>query len=685
MLHHLFTRSGSPEGESWLLNPTDEIFEAFGSTRTHTGKRVSEEKAPHIAAFLACVRVIAETGGILPLILYKRSGTGKVRAYDHPKFSRVSHKPNESTTAHTFLESLYCALASWGNAYVEVLESGELRSIEPKYVTVRLVVVDGVTYKVLEVREKGKDRRILLDFIHIPGFGFDGIVGRSPVSLMGEALGLALAQEEHAARFFGQGARPAGIITHPKSLKAEARNKIRETLTAAHAGLEGSHRLAVLDEGMEYKGVSVSSSDAELLDSRRFQVKEIARGFRMPPHKIGDLEHATYSNIEEQGLDFYQTMIPYFKRVEQAFSCFYLTPQEVAEGYFYETLVDAILRGDSKTRAEIYASYRQWGIMSANDVRDKENMNQIGPQGDIYLIPANMFPADLVASTSAPDSVELEDVEDEGERVSTALEATKKSRDAERARQALKAVKERRAARAGQARYRLQAGYERLFEAAARSLLGREVKRLRAALRKALKQDDPLATFERLAREIYEDLEGAAAVIYGPVVTALADLIADSVEDEIGQKPARDQVDTMAKQFAEGLSERHGRISQGSIRKRIEKDPDQWDTGIGELLDGWEETRAARAARAETVRASGALTRAALASVGVMTLRWFAVGKSCPFCSDMDGRTVGIQESFLSSGSTIDPKADGVEPMAISKTVNHPPVHGGCDCVVVAG
>ena len=230
------------------------------------------------------------------------------------------------------------------------------------------------------------------DVLHIPGLGFDGLVGYSPIAMAKNAIGLAIATEEYGAKFFANGAAPSGVLEHPGTIKDP--NRVREAWQSQFGGSSNSGKIAVLEEGMKYTPISISPEQAQFLETRKFQINEIARIFRIPPHMIGDLEKSSFSNIEQQSLEFVKyTLDPWVIRWEQSIARTLLNPDE-KQTYFVKFNLEGLLRGDYASRMNGYATARQNGWMSANDIRELENLDRIPPEmgGDLYLINGNMLP-----------------------------------------------------------------------------------------------------------------------------------------------------------------------------------------------------------------------------------------------------------------------------------------------------
>lgn len=373
------------------------IAEWFGGRGTASGQSVTPATALQVTAVFACVRVLAESVASLPLILYeRRKDGGKDRATSNPLFRLLHDQPNRWQTSFEFFEMLMVHLTLRGDAFAEIVAApgravAELVPLHPDRVTPFWAPDSTVAY---EYRLLDGPRRILLqhEVLHVRGFTDDGLTGLSPIRLHREAIGLALATEEHGARLFSNGAQLGGVLQHPGKLSAEASTRLRESWAARYAGGSNAHKTAVLEEGMTWEKVGMTSEDAQFLETRQYQTADIARIWRVPPHMIGDLSKATFSNIEHQALEFVvHTLRPWLVRWEQALKRDLITQPE---RFFAEFLVDGLLRGDIRSRYAAYAIGRQWGWLSANKVLEMENQNPI-EGGDTFLNPMNMTPAKL--------------------------------------------------------------------------------------------------------------------------------------------------------------------------------------------------------------------------------------------------------------------------------------------------
>ncbi len=369
----------------------------FGGTTA--GKPVNEHTAMQMTAVYSCVRILAETLAGLPLHVYKYNDSGgKVKYLQHPLYKLLHDEPNPEMTSFTFRETLMSHLLLWGNAYAQIIRNarGEviaLYPLMPNKMTVDRDKNGRLFYlyqrNIEDAPTLGKDTLVYLDpsdVLHIPGLGFDGLVGYSPIAMAKNAIGLAMATEEYGAKFFANGAAPGGVLEHPGTIKDP--QKVKDSWNAAYQGSTNSHRVAVLEEGMKYQQIGIPPEQAQFLETRKFQINEIARIFRIPPHMLADLEKSSFSNIEQQSLEFVKyTLDPWVVRWEQIM-CRSLHMESEKPTVFIKFNVDGLLRGDYASRMSGYATARQNGWMSANDIRELENLDRIPVElgGDLYLI-----------------------------------------------------------------------------------------------------------------------------------------------------------------------------------------------------------------------------------------------------------------------------------------------------------
>lgn len=382
--------------------PVDKAADAgysFLFGRTTSGKPVNERTAMQTTAVYACVRILAEAVASLPLHVYEyQDDGGKKLVHDHPLYYLLHDEPNPEMTSFVFRETLMSHLLIWGNAYAQIIRDGAgrvlgLYPLLPDKMDVQRDDRGNIYYVYSRnsdenpmFKEYGDIRLKAEDVLHIPGLGFDGLIGYSPIAMAKNAVGMTLACEEYGASFFANGANPGGILEHPGVLKDPS--KVRESWNSVYRGVNNAHKIAVLEEGMKYQQIGIPPEEAQFLETRKFQINEIARLYRIPPHMVGDLDKSSFSNIEQQSLEFVKyTLDPWVIRWEQSLQRSLLLPGEKGK-YFIKLNVDGLLRGDYQSRMNGYAVGRQNGWFSANDIREMENMNPIPDEqgGNLYLI-----------------------------------------------------------------------------------------------------------------------------------------------------------------------------------------------------------------------------------------------------------------------------------------------------------
>jgi HK97 family phage portal protein len=364
---------------------------------TTTGITVTPELSLQQSTVLACVRVIAETLAMLPIHIYERlPNGGKRRAPDMPLYPVIHDLANPEMTSNEFFETLIGHVALRGNGYAEIQTNrgGDVMALWPLRPDRTAPRRNKDTQRIEYVIQMPTGAPVVLpgeNVLHVRGFGTTGLIGLNPVQLARQAIGLGLATEQFGASFFGNGASPSIVLKHPGEMSPLAYERLQKSWREQHEGLSNAQRTAILEEGVTLEKVGVDPDDAQFLETRKYQVRDIARFWRVPPHMVGDLEQATFSNIEEQGINFKTyTLLPWLVRVEKAIYRCLLTPTE-RQRYFAEVLSDALERGDITKRYNAYNTGHNGGWLSQNDIRDKENMNPIDG-GDVYLQPLNMAP-----------------------------------------------------------------------------------------------------------------------------------------------------------------------------------------------------------------------------------------------------------------------------------------------------
>jgi HK97 family phage portal protein len=422
------------------VNRTSGSTYSFFMGGSTSGKHVNERTSMQMTAVYSCVRILSEAIASLPLntFVYTDSG-GKEKALAHPLYRLLHDEPNPEMSSFIFRETLMTHLLLWGNAYAQIIRNGKgeviaLYPLMPDRMTVDRDTNGRLYYKYTKSSEDAptmENGSVILspsDVLHIPGLGFDGLVGYSPIAMAKNAIGLAIAAEEYGSKFYANGAAPSGVLEHPGTLKDPAR--VRDSWNSTFGGSGNSHKVAVLEEGMKYTPISISPNEAQFLETRKFQINEIARIFRIPPHMVGDLEKSSFSNIEQQSLEFVKyTLDPWVIRWEQALYRTLLSEEE-KKTVFFKFNVEGLLRGDYASRMSGYATARQNGWMSANDIRELENLDRIPSElgGDLYLVNGNMLPLTMAGAAYA----NIEEMEDDHEQTEEVLGMEKPSRGRDR-------------------------------------------------------------------------------------------------------------------------------------------------------------------------------------------------------------------------------------------------------------
>jgi len=392
------------------------------------GKTVTERSAMQMTAVYSCVRILAEAIAGLPLHLYRyKKDGGKEKAIDHPLYLLLHDEPNPEMSSFVFRETLMTHLLLWGNAYAQIIRNGKNEVVALYPLMPNKMAVDRDEHgQLYYTYQRSNDEAATMtgstvilkpsDVLHIPGLGFDGLVGYSPIAMAKNAIGMAIACEEYGAKFFANGAAPGGVLEHPGTIKDPQR--VRESWQSTFGGSGNANKIAVLEEGMKYTPIGISPEQAQFLETRKFQINEIARIFRVPPHMVGDLEKSSFSNIEQQSLEFVKyTLDPWVIRWEQSLMRALLALDEKTE-YFIKFNLEGLLRGDYQSRMNGYAIARQNGWMSANDIRELENQDRIPAEegGDLYLINGNMLPmANAGAFATTPTDNGKEDTDEDEE------------------------------------------------------------------------------------------------------------------------------------------------------------------------------------------------------------------------------------------------------------------------------
>jgi hypothetical protein len=496
--------------------------------------------------------------------------------------------------------------------------------------------------------------------LHFRGFGSNGINSYSVISLARESIGLGLASQEYGARFFGQGTNMGGFLKHPKGLSDEAYERLRKDMNRKYQGLERSHGLIILEDGMEYQKVGLTNEDAQFLETRKFQVTEIARWFGMQPHMVGDMEKATFSNIEQQSIEaVIYTWRPRAVRLEQE-----LNMKLLKSGEYVRFSLEGLLRGDIKSRYEAYKIGVGNGWLNADEVRALEDMNpQPEGMGQIFLAPLNMTNKTNYLSDAQPAK---------GGNNSPAEQNVRPENKEKRAKIERRSVADRRYI-SDQHRSELRKATE--------NVVAEELR----WIKEELKDKDAYAAKEYIITE-FGSLESFVSETFAPIYRKLSEELYPVFAEELDKDSAvtsefaRD-VDVYITAFAKRfIAQDRGELVTAT-KEAIETDED-YHAALDSKTESWSVDKPHKVDRMETTRARNFFAMAAYGSMGVTKIRSVTNGKNCPYCNALDGVVVDIQQPILKKGEEFKPdKAD--YPLVPTSNRAHPPYHDGCDCDIM--
>lgn len=647
-----------------MKNPKKWFYDALGVQEVHSGVSVTEETAMRQTAVFACVRLLSEGLASLPLPVYKRlSPRGKEGAPNHQLYKLLHDKPNDYQTSFVFRSTATAHKLLWGNAYAEIefnrfgmpiaLWPISPWRVSPKWTKEKtrlyyeVYLIDG-TNKIIP-RE---------NMLHIKGLGTDGVKGLSPIRMAAEAIGVSIAAEEFGARFYGQGTHIGGVAEHPGVLKDEAYDRLKKSLQDKYAGLGKSHRILLLEDGMKFTKIGIPPNEAQFIETRKYQLEEIARLYNVPLHLIQHHEKNTSfgAGIENMNLAYViHTLRPYLVNWEQEIKDKLFSGED---DYFAEFVIEGLLRGDIQSRYEAYSKGRQWGWLSVNDVREIENMNPLpGEQGNIYLSPMNMINAEQLLND--PDINPIRDL------VAKEIEKRKKKQK-----------------RNAESRHKIAMSYRKVFEDAEKRILRREEADIMRAARKILGERDNQALRDWLEGFYQEHPEFIEKNMLPPVASLAETIqaeVAGEIDIEAGMTP---ELDKFVREYVVAYIIRHIERSKADIEKTLTQAFDEGEDELEALqarFDHWAEVRPEDVARNETVKLTGAITRTVMVIGGVKRLVVRNMGsKTCPFCEQLNGKVVGIEEPIIAAGEFIE--ADDGSEMKIYGPKLHPPFHRGCVC-----
>ncbi len=716
----------------------EDLARALGG-ESWTGKEVDRISSMGIAATWAAVRLLSDSVASLPLVYYRRSSNGKVKAVDDPLFPLLGRRPNDESTSYSWRETSQHHLLLKGNAYSRLVRNGAGRIIQIWLMDAEKVTIErsNNSGELFYIYTRNGVRTLLNrdEVLHIPGLGWDGMTGYSPMAIVMQEFGYSIAVKEYGSEFFKNDGTPGGYLKFPQGAKLKdeaAIERLKRTWGGAHTGWGNKHSLGVLEDGAEFMQMTLPPEHMQFIESQKFSVTDIARIFRVPPHMIGDLSNATFSNIESQSIDFVvNSLRPWLVRWEQNLNN-QLIPENQQGEFFFEFNVNALLRGDFETRAKGYRTFVEMGALTQNEVRNLENFNTDEKLNEFY-VPLNW---QKIEDTSLEESTEpgVSAIVDDavkatslnGAQIKSLLEIIQGVAVGDISMPTAKALieagfpgisnelvlkmldnvkalekpddkivgtnnvrlidgPETRQTRSALARFKLSNRFRSLFEDVINKIVRKEARDIKVGVNKHLDTRGD-ADFNLFLDQFYDGLPEFIRKQIAPTYRTFASSVKDEVAREIDiDGELTEQDESFIESFVTVFIGRYIAKSQSDLRKAMEAAVDS-GSDLGEAVDGkirhWEETRADWTAHNETVRSGNAFTKVFMIAAGVTLLRWVTVGKNCPFCDSLDGNVVGVEQDFALPNDVIEAEGKG---LGVRSNIGHPPIHRGCDCQIVAG
>ena len=639
----------------------DKWYEVYPGAKTLSGTRINQSSSLTISALFAGLNFLAGTMAMLPKIVFRRlPGGGTEHAVDHPLYDRLHNKPNDlGLSSWQWIYSSIMHKYLWGNWYdfidAKSYQDQQLIPLLPE----RMVEYDEEKKTYLYRLKNGMPIYFRKDqILHIPHISMDGIQGKGIIHYARESLGLAKAQDEFAATFFGQGLHAGGFVEVDHDLKEPIRAGLQKDFNQKYGGLGRNWKAIFLTGGAKFQPADIDASKAQALESREFAVVEVARWVNLPPHILRDLARATYSNIEEQALELViYSLLPVVTQIEQIMNIT-LFDDEQRRTHFIKFELKGLLRGDLKTRTEFYVRMLDRGVFNADQVLALEDMNpQPDGLGQLFAMPLNMVNKKDIVS---PPPLTIE------ENSNPILQLTAK-----------RAVQTRSAA----VRRRLTIAYRPKFEKFAGQLVRKEVGAVRAAL-KEMMSEKGLADLMLWLDDFYRDFPETIEKVAAPTLSSYATAILPVAQEEAGSEADISlEYTDFQRQYRETFAERHVISSHAQLKDVIRKAQDEDEDVLAAVelrLDEWEERRPGKIVMRETVQTESAFAKSVFVLCGILKIRSIAYGKNCPFCNALNGKVIGVDQYFLPKGDFQPEGAD--HPLKVSRSRGHPPYHGACDC-----
>jgi len=655
------------------------ISEWSGGGISDSGMPVSQATSVRLSTVWRCVRVLSDGMGVLPLfVMQRQQPRGRLRVTDHPLSELLHLAPNPRHSSFDFRRIIQANLVLQGNGYSIIRRDrgGRIRELWP-IPAVRVdpeVSDDGSLLYQVRLSGGRPEPWESSEMLHFPGMGFDGVKGMSVLSAAREGIGHGLSLQKYGTTVFKRGGRIPGVIQTPyPNVDAEKRKNVRAGWEESVGGSENWHTPAVFPRGWEWKEIGIKPEEGQWLESRNANVLDVCRYMGVNPHKVYDYSRATFTNVEHTSLaHVIDDLMPWVVCWEQELNRKLLTEEERAKGLFIEFALQGLMRGDTSTRGTFYSIGRQWGFFSANDVRDLENLPDLGPQGDIYLVPFNMMPADQIGTNEAPPAP---------------------PKDAGPARRAARPAGTIRA-RGLRLRRKIRKAQRPVIEDRAATIVRREIGAIEKELKQHLNPDArgrrSLPEMRRAIEDFYDTHGAWAAGKMQPILLAYAALIEAAIAEELGAEP-KDEMSPELEKLSVEYVKRFGIREASEGRQQLLALIDEFESqgeeeaaaALQGRLDEWGEKRPGKIAMNESVQFMGAAAKTLYVVAGVTVLRWVANPDACPFCASLDGKVAGVQQNFVNAGQGVDGGEGTDGPLTPSDNIGHPPLHNFCSCDIV--
>ena len=595
-------------------------MDKFHDQPSSSGQKVTEKTIIGIPAVYACIRVLAESIASLPIIVYERTTEGKDRARDFSLYTLLHDRPNPLMTSFELRELMVGHLCLRGNAYFLIeRDAGEVTALWPLHPDKVSIEVKG--RDLVYVYQGNTERRYKADdILHVRGMSSDGLIGYSPITLFRDTFGHSKAASDYSANYFKNDASPGGILSTPSRLGPEASENLRKAWNAGHRGKNNHHRVAILDNDLKWQSIGISPQDSQMIESLKFSVVEIARIFRVPLNLVMDYERSTYSNVTEQNRSFLvHTLQPWLTRIEQAMAKSLLTERE-KRTFFIEHKTEGFLRADTKTRYEAYEIGKRAGFLTTNEIRSFENMNPV--EGGDEITPTEKKSPDIRIMTRGIDR-----------------------------------------------RDQISAEYHPRIRAAAADIVKRESDEIRQAIARG-----DLA--EWLQNFYQNEMPAIINDAMGPVLRSFA--LDSQAAAEIEVEAVRADLSAFIAEHIAHYSRGHISSSTGQIENLLsEGTPEDVSTRIDEWTA--DDHRAGKIADDQTVKTSNLIFAEVAFGAGYL-IKSVSRGKSCPWCTQLDGKIIGRGGTMLDAGEWT---GSNGQTMSVRRSKIAPPYHRGCDCTVI--